>query len=354
MLWCVSLVTDAHGLPESYAHVSASSIRVLALALPLLYLGSFALRTLVRARTVGVFEIAQSAAALFIGYGGAVRITRFLGGDDAPLGIAALVAGITCYAVAFAFVRRQQGRSRNFFFYSSLALVLVLVGALMTTSPDVSAVSMGLFALITAVLGGRFDRVTVRAHAAIYALTAAAQSRIFRFVGDAFTSAPGTTWAGLSAAQAVVLVLLALSYAALVVTRGFRHGPRLARIPRFTIGVVTAAGLAAAALSVGLTLLFRERASALPAELAVARTAALAASAMLLAGVRRVSGLREVGWPVYPLLVLGGAKLLLEDIPHGGPMTLFLAFALYGAALIVAPRLARGSSSRGTSTSAAG
>jgi len=33
--------------------------------------------------------------------------------------------------------------------------------------------------------------------------------------------------------------------------------------------------------------------------------------------------------------------LLLEDVRAGRALTLFLAFALYGGALIVAPRLAR-------------
>jgi hypothetical protein len=341
LAWGVSLVTDARGPGAAYAHVSASSIRALALAVPLFYLAVFALHTLARSRSVGAFEIAQSAAALLVGYGGAARITRVGGGDDAALGAGAFVAGVACYAVAFAFVRRQQGRSRNFFFYSSLALVLVLVGAWMTASPDATGIALGGFALITALLGGRFDRVTVRAHAAIYALTAAGASGLPRFVAHAFASPPASTWPGPSIAQGVVLALLALSYASLVATRGHRRAPRLARVPRFTIGLLAAAGVASVVLAAALSWLLRERGALAASDVAVARTAVTALCAILLAWGRRASGLREMGWPVYPLLVLGGAKLLFDDIPRGRPMTLFLAFAFYGAALLVAPRLLR-------------
>ena len=339
--WSVALVTDRSGLPPPYAHVTASSIRLLALSLPLLYLGSFAVLTLSRTREVGAFEIAQSAAVLLVGYGGAAHIMSFGGGDDAGLGIAAFVAGTAAYAVAFAFVRRQQGRGRNFFFYSSLALVLVLVGAATAASPRAASIVTGSFALVTAVLGGRFDRVTVRAHAAVFALASAAQSGLLRFVGDAFTTRPGPAWVGASATQGAVLALLALSYVALVTTRRRRQAPRLVRIPRFTIGLLTVAGLAATGLVAGLALLVPDRAALTPASVATARTAALAGAAVLLAVARRRSGLRETGWPVYPLLVFGGAKLLFEDIPQGGPRTLFLAFAFYGAALVLAPRLLR-------------
>jgi hypothetical protein len=41
------------------------------------------------------------------------------------------------------------------------------------------------------------------------------------------------------------------------------------------------------------------------------------------------------------MLALVAIKLLAEDLPRGRPSTLFVALAVYGAALILAPRLAR-------------
>jgi hypothetical protein len=42
---------------------------------------------------------------------------------------------------------------------------------------------------------------------------------------------------------------------------------------------------------------------------------------------------------VYPVLLAGAAKLLYEDLRVGVAATLFAGFAVYGVALIVAPRL---------------
>ena len=55
---------------------------------------------------------------------------------------------------------------------------------------------------------------------------------------------------------------------------------------------------------------------------------------------------RRLGWPelrwvAYTLVVLGGAKLVLQDLPAGRPATLVPSLALYGLALLLAPRLLR-------------
>jgi hypothetical protein len=46
-------------------------------------------------------------------------------------------------------------------------------------------------------------------------------------------------------------------------------------------------------------------------------------------------------WLTYALLAAIGVKIAAEDLPKGRPATLFLALALYGAALVIAPRLTR-------------
>jgi hypothetical protein len=71
------------------------------------------------------------------------------------------------------------------------------------------------------------------------------------------------------------------------------------------------------------------------------RTAVLAAVALLLAGASHAKRGQELGWLLYPVLALGGVKLFAEDLRFSRPATLFLALALYGAALVAAPRLAR-------------
>ena len=79
--------------------------------------------------------------------------------------------------------------------------------------------------------------------------------------------------------------------------------------------------------------------------LATLRTAVLVAATLVLARVARYEGGREAGWLMYPLLVATGLKLIFVDLLLGRPQTLFAALALYGVALIVAPRLLRSASS---------
>ena len=81
-----------------------------------------------------------------------------------------------------------------------------------------------------------------------------------------------------------------------------------------------------------------------PAWAAAIRTAILSQSAIILAGLGSRRHLLELVWLVYPLLVVTGVKLVLEDLRHGKPLALFVSFAFLGVALIVAPRLLRKSS----------
>jgi hypothetical protein len=75
--------------------------------------------------------------------------------------------------------------------------------------------------------------------------------------------------------------------------------------------------------------------------LATIRTGVLAIAALLVAWIGRHARFREWSWLVYPLLVGIALKMVAQDFPQSRPATLFVALALYGAALIVAPRLRR-------------
>jgi len=64
-------------------------------------------------------------------------------------------------------------------------------------------------------------------------------------------------------------------------------------------------------------------------------------AAYLLARLWRATRRGELRWLAYVVLVAGGLKLALEDLPTGRPMTLFVSFVFYGAALLLIPRLMR-------------
>ncbi len=281
---------------------------------------------------MGGFEIFQSAAVLLIGIGGAVRV----GSGETLVGASALTAGALSYAAAFAFVRRQLGRGRNFFFYSSLALVLVLAGSRLLGLDTLCTILWAVLAAVSSFLGGRFDRVTLRAHGAVFAVAAALQSGLLAVVADAFVGplSPLPPGARLSW---LVLLLVTLAYAMLVATRGFRMAPRLARLPRIVLALLSSTGI----LAFGVRL----AAEVAPGDtgmvsLAAIRTVLLASAAVALALARR-RGIRELGWLAAAALGAGALKLVLEDLPAGGASSLVVAFACYGAALILVPRLLR-------------
>jgi hypothetical protein len=67
----------------------------------------------------------------------------------------------------------------------------------------------------------------------------------------------------------------------------------------------------------------------------------LAVTALVLAWLGSGARFPEAAWLVYPVLVLGAVKLLAEDLPRSSAATLFVALAVYGGALIAAPRVMR-------------
>jgi hypothetical protein len=330
MAW---LLTRRGGLPEGYPPAPLAAAVALALALPVLYWAALTTRTLVRRRAVSPFEVLQGAATVLLGFGGAWRMLEAAAAPTALLAAAMLVTGAFGYAVAFAFVERRWGHDRNFYFYSTAGGVLSLLGSRLLLGPGL-APAWSVLALTVGTLARRFDRMTLRFHAAFYLWMAAGEAGLLRsalasFFGTHAEMLPAGAGAEVTAAAAVA------SYSVLALdARGARSWRE--RLPQAIAGATTA-GILAGLLMRGLAGLV-----ASPASLATVRTAVLALSALGLAWAARRLRLVELGLLVYPVLALGGLKFLVQDLPDGRPLTLFASLALYGGALILGPRLLRG------------
>jgi len=189
-------------------------------------------------------------------------------------------------------------------------------------------------------LGCWFDRITLRVHGAVFLSAAAYASGLFACSFQRLAADPATGWQAIPSAAAAVVVLAAAAYAIVVVVPVARGGHWSKRLPE----LVTAAVLGSSVAGITAGWLGQSAAggwitASEAASVAVSRTAVLALLAPLLAWAGRRRSLVELTWLVYPLLAATGLKLLLEDFRHGEPMTLFLALALYGGALVVTPRL---------------
>ncbi|MEW6071265.1 MAG: hypothetical protein AB1726_01545 [Planctomycetota bacterium] len=329
----VYLLTRAAGRAGRFDHLSVAFVQILAVSLLSGYVGSFALHSLARRRGPSAFELVQTAAVLFVGFGGAARIAESAGAGSAALGIAALVAAAASYAVAFAFVDRRLGRGRIFLYYAWLALALTLLGSELVIPAAALLPVWMVLAAGSAYLGGRYDRITLRAHCAVLAYAAAVQTGVLHQGLASFTAAAAPPWSG---SLVAVLLAIAACYAVLVATQSRRRSRWMERLPRFAILLLAVAGLGGLLVRLACSLLPEG-----PGPIAVVRSAVIGAAAIGLAAAGRRHWLKEMSWLPYPLLVAGGIKLLAEDLRHGRPVALFIAFTCYGLALIAAPRLHR-------------
>ena len=130
-------------------------------------------------------------------------------------------------------------------------------------------------------------------------------------------------------------------YLILVVNRSSRTLTVWRRIPRLILAALFLCGVGHWVVVLLVTLVSGPPPLADAALTALVRTLVVALTATALALAARRWDLRELGWLVYPVLLFGCAKLLLEDLQAGSAFSLFLAFGAVGGALILAPRLLR-------------
>ena len=329
-----ALVVRPHGLPPGYVPLAAPVAGWALLALPALYVAGLAARTLRRGRPVTLFEVTQGTVAVLLGFGGAWKILAARGDSPLALGVLALLLGALCYGAAFAFAERRPGQGRNFYFYSTAGVLLTLAGANVVAFGLPLPFALGGLGLLAALFGRRFSRMTLRLHSALYLVAGALGTGLAvacarAMAGQATSSLPRVAWVAAFAAAG--------GWAVLATDRG---APRSgwARAPQLLLATLVVFALGKA-VQVGLWALLGERLTADPGVAAVLRTAVLAALALGLAVAARRGAWPELGWLVYPLVALGGVKLLLQDLREGRPATLVLSLAVYGAVLVLAPRL---------------
>lgn len=320
--------------PELARSLTAPLALTLALALVVVYLASFIGRALVVPRSVRAFEVVQTLLVLAAGFGGALRVAERSGRGTGALGLAGLLIGLGCYAAAFSFVRRQTEGSSDFRFLTSLGAVLVLGSSPFLLPGGWLALHFALLGLAFTGLGRRFGRKSLLVHGAALLAGSAVASGLLALIARAFLA---PVQAALPWSAPMALAALAAGHLMLVARRGREPGPAPwgMRLPCLATGALGLLGLAALAVLAGLP------AAPDPGSQAALRTAVLALAAVAAGALGRLAPAGGLGWMVYPLLAATAAKLIFQDVPDGRPLTLTLALACFGLALLAAPRLAR-------------
>jgi hypothetical protein len=349
----VYLATRPPGTVDSYMDLTIPAVRVMALCLFFVYLVSFAIPTLLGKREVSVFEIVQTATVLFVGFGGAVHVAEASPISSIVLGAGALVPGLAFYVVAFAFAELHWGSRKNHMFYAWLAFILTLGGSYVVTSGMLVLLAWCVLSVGAAVLGARYHRPTLYYHSAAFAVAAAllnseVHGGLIALAVEVFTSPADQPWPPITIPNLVITGAAVISFAVIALSKTDLEHPWRTQIPRLALALLAALGGAAVllVLMLGYTM-GNPPPEADAAVVAAVRTGVIAGTAVALAAVSRLTACFELRWLVYSLFIVASLKLFLEDLPQGQPTTQFLAFALYGIALILAPRLVRSDQHRG-------
>lgn len=307
-----------------------------------LYFGSYCYRVFSRKRTITPIEIGNTLFVVLVGLGGGALVIDASKHSMLPLGIVCVILSVASYTAAYGFLPRRDPNRRNFLFYTLIALAMAVLGLEILMRPPAAAVAFAAIALIAGALAKRVSSPILYLHGAAYLIAAIMRSGLVAVTKSGLVG--GRTDL---AEWLVVPVLFALAVTALY--PWFPKPP--GRVTDMVLGrratdlFLLVAVLALSGLCVALVARLSPQGDGSETHrglLACARTGALALSAALLAWYNPRSRFGRLTWLVYTLLAVGAVKFVFEDIRAGGAAALFFSLALYGGALILAPRLLHG------------
>jgi hypothetical protein len=327
----IIILGDTRAIPPEYHPVDAGVMIAVMAALWVIYAVSLGVSSLIFRLKIKVFEGAQFVVAAFLAGWGVLRVTH--GAGLLVLGVFCLIFGAGCYFAAFGLLAQHNERP-NFRFYAVCGVVFVMAGSFFALPTPALVIWLCLAAVVATWLGVRMHSAALDVHGVVYLSGALFASGMFEYAGRALAGtyplAPG--------ALPFVAAATALLCAAMVSRYPGEHShEQLLRLFPAVLAVYATAGLVVAGL---VWLIAREAAPALP-HLAVIRTIVTGAVALLLAYVGARRKRLELVWMAYAAAVLGSLKLAFEDLRFGNTQSLAASLLIYGAVLILIPRLVR-------------
>ena len=294
------------------------------------YVLALFLGTWLRDRPVRAFEVVQTAVVLTVGL---LTITR-VHGAAGPWGL--LVAtGALVTAIWLASLERTF----DSWFYGVLGMALTFASGPLVLSGPALGVFWASVGLGLAVLGRGRMTPLLWGGAAVLGWAGTVPGGALELIISGLVRAPAGDWTGVSLTT-VALVGLALASWALMTVRvkkeedGVSRFLAMALLALFVLGGLALCVHGARALLGG--------ASASAAVVILLRTLLLCGAAVGLAFGRKLGARVEFNWAAWGVLVLGGVKVLAQDLPNGHAGSLVIAFLVLGLAITAVPRLLRG------------
>jgi len=199
----------------------------------------------------------------------------------------------------------------------------------------------GVLGVLAAWLWARFGRSFMLVHSAAYLLAAGIVAGTVSYCVRLLAAPPTGPWVPPGTEMPVVVLTAALASWWISSRRATSHDEILNALRLLVILVFVSAAAACVIGYLAPAVGARPDRSVDIGVVATVSTGILAVSTLVIAWLGRMERFRELSWLVYPLLVGIGVKMAGQDFKHSRPATLFIAMALFGTALIVAPRLRR-------------
>ncbi len=302
------------------------------------YLASITFHTHVRGQIVSVFESVQATLAAAVVLGSAVVAVKAGRVELFTVGLMGVILGIGGYGLAIARDTRKL-RYPNFFYYSTFGLAFLLVGTGLLLPTAWAAIFWALLAIGMAYSSQRTGWVSLSLQCTILLLAAGAGSGLLATGLEALAGDPANGWAPATVSH---LLVAAATVACLFIPVA-QHSERwgvLEGLPQLTVLALSVWEVGGLFIAIGASML----AGAGTDDpnlgvLAALRTSVLSMAAVTLALSSQHQRWPEARWLVYPVLLLVGFKLFVEDFPHGNPASLFVAFGFVGGALLLTARL---------------
>ena len=323
-------ITQPQGLPEGYPMFSMSQVVALQIGLVLIYVLGMGYRTLIDGSDIVHFETGQNVIAIALFIWGSVLMGREAPAVRIFVEAFCVLAGLSCYAAAVLFLSKRE-RLRNFLMYGLFGLALVMSGVSMLFAGVMLVLVWCALAIATAWLGAHEHRISLQLHAPVYLASAALVSGLIAFAAHALhgSAAP-------SGAPLLEIVITTVALALCYWMEGI-GGSGNARVPSLLIAALlcwSLLGLGAAGITSTLG-----PDSFISSTLRTGFICGLALG-LALAGIRSRHR-PECLWLLYPLMVYGAYRLLVEDFPNGRPTALALSLLFYGGTLLLLTRLVR-------------
>jgi hypothetical protein len=339
--WLPAVVIDAMllalillSVQKKTSHSTAAVVSLL-FAVFAAFLVTMSFRKFIHAESVTFFELLQMSAGAFIAFGGALLLTRTSGASDAYVGSMSLTFAAISYACSFFFLFRRPDWISDLLFFSSIAVVLTMLAASLLMAPGIESFIFGVLAIGSLVLGAAWKRIVLSVQGMVYAIAAAVASGLLWQTTQALVFPPRDEWPWLTL-NAAAMLALAIGAALIPVLDENGFWESYVHVPRVGLAALVGwCGAGAVSAIVVPLIAGRVGPELFPGVGATIHTAILGLLAIGFAWLGRTRHFADAAMLVYPVLVIGGLKLLVEDFRLGRAVTLFIGLALFGGSIVL-------------------